>query len=547
MSLDLDWSLLDDQLSERLLETLNRALQSSSSKRPSFLGEITISGLEFGSHAPELVIKNITDTWSDFTGPHDPNLHANLAVATTTDQGGQEGGSRRNSSSFQHQNASSFPGRRSNVAAPSSSAALVSQPNLLPLRTYTQYHDDSLPQRIQGPPSVMSASTPGGGTPQQWSTALASRGLRHSSASSIHSFTQALANDPPNQQSLPSPVGYFSHWQQIQQQQQQQQHHQSLPPPTIRQNSFDEASSFSPIRGGGGSHRQFTPTTFNSGGNPRSGGGGGGHRSSGPSFRSHSGGPGAFLPTDVVGGVVESEGLGSDPFEGGGGVPNTSSSSSSLPSLQLHFSLYWPSTTFRLTIKTSLLINYPSPAFMSLPLQVSVTGFVMRAGVVLALEGEKRRAHICLTEDEEEQAVEEQGFVVDPNPVVVSAEAQRGPDVPTTNQTFRIASQVKSPSILGGKHEARGLTSTSVQSHYRGGQGFHNHSLEGGLAAGGATKVTPGTKILPSLSFESEVGQADKHALKNVGKVEKFIAECLRKGIEDELVFPNFYTIDLPK
>ena len=57
-------------------------------------------------------------------------------------------------------------------------------------------------------------------------------------------------------------------------------------------------------------------------------------------------------------------------------------SSSGLPSLQMRLSLDWATTSFRLRISTSLLINYPSAAFMSLPLTLSVTGFVMRAGVI---------------------------------------------------------------------------------------------------------------------------------------------------------------------
>ena len=153
----------------------------------------------------------------------------------------------------------------------------------------------------------------------------------------------------------------------------------------------------------------------------------------------------------------------------------TSGAGAGLPSLQLHVSLLWATNTFRLTISTSLLINYPSPAFMSLPLQLSVTGFVMRAGVIISLEGERRRAHICLLQEEDEEDGQDE-----------TEEAWRG------------------------------------------------------------KRRSPGLSILPSLTFDSEVGQADKHALRNVGKVEKFVAEVLRKAIEDELVFPNYYTIDLP-
>ena len=54
-----------------------------------------------------------------------------------------------------------------------------------------------------------------------------------------------------------------------------------------------------------------------------------------------------------------------------------------------------------------------------------------------------------------------------------------------------------------------------------------------------------GQRILSNLSIESEIGHADAHVLRNVGKVERFIADVIRKAITDELVYPNFYTIAL--
>lgn len=99
----------------------------------------------------------------------------------------------------------------------------------------------------------------------------------------------------------------------------------------------------------------------------------------------------------------------------------------------------------------------------------------MRAGLIVALEGEQHRAHLCLVEEETENPEEAQG----------------------------------------------------------------------GAGTGGR-KQTPGEIILPQLTFESEVGEHEKHVLKNVGKVEKFIAEVIRKGLEEELVYPNYYTVDLP-
>jgi distribution and morphology protein 12 len=58
--------------------------------------------------------------------------------------------------------------------------------------------------------------------------------------------------------------------------------------------------------------------------------------------------------------------------------------------------------------------------------------------------------------------------------------------------------------------------------------------------------VTPGQRILPHLHIESEIGHADAHVLRNVGKVERFIVDVVRKTLVDELVFPNFHTIALP-
>ncbi|ORY25325.1 hypothetical protein BCR39DRAFT_544306 [Naematelia encephala] len=60
-----------------------------------------------------------------------------------------------------------------------------------------------------------------------------------------------------------------------------------------------------------------------------------------------------------------------------------------------------------------------------------------------------------------------------------------------------------------------------------------------------AASVPIGMRLLPHLQIESEIGHADAHVLRNVGKVERFIADVVRKTLVDELVFPNFHTIAL--
>ncbi|WVQ80411.1 hypothetical protein IAT38_002516 [Cryptococcus sp. DSM 104549] len=54
-----------------------------------------------------------------------------------------------------------------------------------------------------------------------------------------------------------------------------------------------------------------------------------------------------------------------------------------------------------------------------------------------------------------------------------------------------------------------------------------------------------GQRILSNLQIESEIGHADAHVLRNVGKVERFIVDVVRKTLVDELVFPNFHTVAL--
>jgi len=54
-----------------------------------------------------------------------------------------------------------------------------------------------------------------------------------------------------------------------------------------------------------------------------------------------------------------------------------------------------------------------------------------------------------------------------------------------------------------------------------------------------------GQRLLPNIYIESEIGQTDKHVLKNVTRVERFIQDVIRKSIVEELVFPNFHTLVL--
>lgn len=164
------------------------------------------------------------------------------------------------------------------------------------------------------------------------------------------------------------------------------------------------------------------------------------------------------------------------------------------PNVQLHLHITWQSN-LRITFTTSLLINYPSPMFMSLPIKLSVTGLVFNGEVVVAYEGERRRVHLCIVDE------------LDPY----------GP--------------------LAGERQKRDTPSST---------GTPAEQDEDAAQPRPSKPLPIGQRLLPNIFIESEIGQADKHVLKNVTRVERFIQDVIRKTVEEELVFPNFHTLVLP-
>lgn len=150
--------------------------------------------------------------------------------------------------------------------------------------------------------------------------------------------------------------------------------------------------------------------------------------------------------------------------------PQTRSSSSSQPSLELHLRVTY-SGNMRIDLSTALVLNHPAPLFMSLPVKMRVMGFVFAAEVILAIEGDRSRCHCTIIE-------------------------------PTPNPDEEVD------------------------------DGLH------------PSELTPGARILPEMLIQTEVGNADKHVLRNVGKVERFLLDTLRRIICDELLFPTFQTFD---
>jgi mitochondrial distribution and morphology protein 12 len=133
----------------------------------------------------------------------------------------------------------------------------------------------------------------------------------------------------------------------------------------------------------------------------------------------------------------------------------------------------------RLSLTAEILLDYPMPSFVGIPLKLNITGLTFDGVAVLAYI--RKRAHFCFLAPEDANAL-------------VGTESSEGSQAPN-------------------------------------GEGAHQQPRMGGL--------------LQDINVESEIGRKEngKQVLKNVGKVEKFVLEQVRRIFEEEFVFPSFWTI----
>lgn len=125
----------------------------------------------------------------------------------------------------------------------------------------------------------------------------------------------------------------------------------------------------------------------------------------------------------------------------------------------------------KLSLTAEILLDYPMPSFVGIPLKLNITGMSFDGVAVLAYI--RKRAHFCFLSPE------------DACTAVGADELER--------------------------------------------------EQPGGMKMGG---------LLHEIKVESEIGQREngKQVLKNVGKVEKFVLEQVRRIFEDEFVYPSFWT-----
>jgi len=128
----------------------------------------------------------------------------------------------------------------------------------------------------------------------------------------------------------------------------------------------------------------------------------------------------------------------------------------------------------KLSLTAEILLDYPMPSFVGIPVKLNVTGLTFDGVAVLAYI--KKKAHFCFLAPEDAEAL----IGATGESVLGNAGGKRGP--------------------IGGLFE--------------------------------------------EIKVESEIGlkTAGKQSLKNVGRVEKFVLEQVRRIFETEFVYPSFWT-----
>ncbi|CAG7924465.1 unnamed protein product [Penicillium olsonii] len=141
----------------------------------------------------------------------------------------------------------------------------------------------------------------------------------------------------------------------------------------------------------------------------------------------------------------------------------------------------------RMSLTAEILLDYPMPSFVGLPLKLNVTGITFDGVAVVAYI--RKRVHFCFLSAEDADA------------------------------------------LLGSEQS----------------QGSQNSGEDGRPKPGGDQKEKDLKRqggLLQEIRVESEIGRKEdgKQVLKNVGKVERFVLAQVRRIFEEELVYPSYWT-----
>ncbi len=243
-----------------------------------------------------------------------------------------------------------------------------------------------------------------------------------------------------------------------------------------------------------------------------------------PFFSTYADNPGAFRPT-TGGGVVDSQNLPhhlnhrqepatttpkkAPPPPPAPPLPRAEDDRSQDLQTTLHISY---SGSLSLSLTAEILLDYPMPSFVGIPLKLQITGLSFDGVALLAYLRHHRRGR---------------------------AQADGGGGGVEQEEEERRRVHF----CFLGREDARAMVGD--------GHGHGREDDEGGEGRGSVNKSGEEREeeeglggLLREIRVESEIGRQEngKQVLKNVGKVEKFVLEQVRRIFEDEFVWPSFWT-----
>ncbi|KAL1900151.1 Mitochondrial distribution and morphology protein 12 [Sporothrix stenoceras] len=168
----------------------------------------------------------------------------------------------------------------------------------------------------------------------------------------------------------------------------------------------------------------------------------------------------------------------------------------------------------KLLLTADILLDYPMPSFVGIPVRLSITGLTFDGVGVLA--NIRKRVHFCFLSPEDALAA------------VGDDEAGEG-DEDDDNVGDRRDEDYERPAPATPGRRPTTASAAAAQ------------------ASPAPSHTLPRTKmggLLQEVRVESEIGQREsgKQSLKNVGKVERFVLEQVRRIFEEEFVYPSFWT-----
>ena len=223
----------------------------------------------------------------------------------------------------------------------------------------------------------------------------------------------------------------------------------------------------------------------------------------------------------------------------------------------------------RVSLTAEILLDYPMPSFVSIPLKLNITGLVFDGTAVLAYvqeqvfqkvkrqqrkhkrglgqkgsemskedkekeddpneeeEKENKRVHFCFLAPEDTQALYPAAASSKPNDFLPEDGIENGNGNNGNNHDRDTAFGYSNKTTGNNVAKASPVFKSTSQ----------NHNI---VQVKGSDNNSP----LHALRIESEIGQGEngKQVLKNVGKVERFVLEQVRRLFEEELVFPSYWT-----